>query len=180
MKNLLSLKNAKIHKNQNSKPLNVLKRLILHFYNPQNWFHVKSWNFHNVQLYPNFLRKTAFFSEPVRRSSTTSRNLLNPPSNSDFYGRRPSSETPPLHAGGSLDKSYASSSNLNVLPIIGKTKMVQASKKAFLQVRNFWRLSPFLLRLPGFLTWYCEYCFTFNTFFKCVSCPSFWCILDTN
>ena len=88
---------------------------------------------------PIFLSKIepTYFSEPVRRSSTTSRNLLNPPSTSDFYGRRPSSETPPLHPGGSLDKSYASSSNLNVLPIIGKTKMVQASKKAFLQVRNF-------------------------------------------
>ena len=35
-------KRAKIHKNQNSEPLNVLKWLILHFENPQNWFHVKS------------------------------------------------------------------------------------------------------------------------------------------
>jgi len=37
-----ALKSAKMYKNQNSEPLNVLKWQILHFYNTQNWFHVKS------------------------------------------------------------------------------------------------------------------------------------------
>ena len=35
-------KSAKIHKNQNSKPANVLRWQILNLYNPKNWFHVKS------------------------------------------------------------------------------------------------------------------------------------------
>ena len=35
-------KNAKINHNHNSEPVNVLKWQILHFYNPKNWFHVKS------------------------------------------------------------------------------------------------------------------------------------------
>ena len=35
-------KNAKIYKCYNSKPLNVLKWLILHFKYPQNLFHIKS------------------------------------------------------------------------------------------------------------------------------------------
>ena len=35
-------KSAKIKTNLNSEPLDALKWLILHFKNPQNWFHVKS------------------------------------------------------------------------------------------------------------------------------------------
>ena len=35
-------KKKKTQKNQDSEPLTVLKMQILHFYNPQNRFHVKS------------------------------------------------------------------------------------------------------------------------------------------
>ena len=35
-------KSAKIHQNPNSEPLDVLNWLILHFKDPQIWFHVKS------------------------------------------------------------------------------------------------------------------------------------------
>ena len=37
-----SSKSEQMHKNQNSEPLNGLEWNILHFKNPQNWFHVKS------------------------------------------------------------------------------------------------------------------------------------------
>ena len=72
------------------------------------------------------------FAEPIRRSSSSSRNLLNPPQSLDFYGRRPPSVTSDM----SQEKSFTATAsvNLNVLPLISKTKMVHASKKAFLQV----------------------------------------------
>ena len=35
-------KSARIHKRQDSEPQNMLKWLTLHFYNPNNWFYVKS------------------------------------------------------------------------------------------------------------------------------------------
>ena len=50
------LVNAKIHKKQNSEPLNVLKQLILHFKNPQKLISRKIWlieklcNFHTVHV----------------------------------------------------------------------------------------------------------------------------------
>ena len=53
---LRARKSAKILKNPDSEPLNVLNWQVLHFYNPQNWFHVKSaWqkislNFHTVTI----------------------------------------------------------------------------------------------------------------------------------
>ena len=74
-----------------------------------------------------------FFAEPIRRSSSTSRNLLNPPQSLDFYGRRPPSVTSDMSQEKSFTATTASV-NLNVLPLISKTKMVHASKKAFLQV----------------------------------------------
>ena len=37
-------------KNQKSKPRNVWKLLILHFENPQNWFHVKSEYYRNLEI----------------------------------------------------------------------------------------------------------------------------------
>ena len=46
----LPSKSAKIHKNQNSEPLNVVKWLILHFKNLQNWFHVKSELYKNREI----------------------------------------------------------------------------------------------------------------------------------
>ena len=73
------------------------------------------------------------FAEPIRRSSSTSRNLLNPPQSLDFYGRRPPSVTSDMSQEKSFTATTASV-NLNVLPLISKTKMVHASKKAFLQV----------------------------------------------
>jgi len=43
-------KGAKMHKKQNSEPVNVLKLLILYFENPQNWFHVKSEYYRNHEI----------------------------------------------------------------------------------------------------------------------------------
>ena len=45
------LKSANIHENQNSEPLHVVKWLILHFQNPQNWFHVKFEWYKNHEIY---------------------------------------------------------------------------------------------------------------------------------
>ena len=87
------------------------------------------------------------FTEPVRRSSSTSRNLLNPPSSAEFYGRRASSET---SQDISQEKTYSSAKNF--IPLFGKTKMVQASKKAFLQVRIVLKYYLFLCNFEVYIS----------------------------
>ena len=50
MVNFSLKKSTKIHKNQNSEPLNVVKWLILNFKTPKNWFHVKSEWYKNHEI----------------------------------------------------------------------------------------------------------------------------------
>lgn len=56
--------------------------------------------------------------------SESSKDFLNPPPSSDFYGMTKS-------------PSRAEVLPVNVLPVIGKAKMVEASKNVFLKVRNY-------------------------------------------
>ena len=98
--------------------------------------HINQWIYGNWKIWSVILWWIIFFfhfAEPIRRSSSTSRNLLNPPQSLDFYGIRPPSVTSDMSQEKSFTATTASV-NLNVLPLISKTKMVHASKKAFLQV----------------------------------------------
>ena len=95
--------------------------------------HILYWNWKIWSVILWWIIFFFLFAEPIRRSSSTSRNLLNPPQSLDFYGRRPPSVTSDMSQEKSFTATTASV-NLNVLPLISKTKMVHASKKAFLQV----------------------------------------------
>jgi hypothetical protein len=78
------------------------------------------------------LTESLYISGISRRGSSLSRHLLNPPQTSEFYGPRSS---PSRSTSEVYDMTGIPSLNKNVIPVVGRATMVEASKRAFLHVR---------------------------------------------